>query len=219
MRLLLTASLLLLLFPGAAVAADLSLTLTPAAGVQYGSAQEAGGRLAEGAVPLAGQVVELQARAFPYDGGFETVATGTTDANGAYAFKRRFERNVELRAVAPAPRATSPVQRAYVFPRPRSKFKVLDGGRLRITQYLRTPRGVRLTARTIFYLGPETAETAPRVATARPKRIGEGRFKATATVRLPRAWKGGFRYGSCFRYSEGSGLGDPKASCPREYRF
>src|SRR5215210_7685669 len=52
MRLLLTASLLLL-FPGTAAAAELSLTLTPEAGVQYGSAQEAGGRLTEGATPLA----------------------------------------------------------------------------------------------------------------------------------------------------------------------
>ena len=218
MRLLLTASLLLL-FPGTAAAADLTLTLSPEAGVQYGTAQGAGGRLTEGAAPLAGQAVELQARAYPYDGAFETVATGTTDANGAYAFQRRFERNVQLRAVAPAARETSPVQRAYVFPRPRSKFKALSRGRLRIIQYLRTPRGVRLTARTIFYLGPESAETAPRVATATPKPIGRGRFKATATVKLPRAWKGGFRYGSCFRYSEGSGMGNPKARCPERYRF
>ena len=49
--------------------------------------------------------------------------------------------------------------------------------------------------------------------------VCKGRFKATATVRLPRAWKGAFRYGSCFRYSEGSGMGAPGATCPKRYRF
>ena len=218
MRLLLTV-FLLLTFPATAAAADLSLELSPDAGVRYGSAQEAEGRLTEGAAPLAGQVVELQARGYPFDGAYETVATATTGADGAYAFTRRFDRNVQLRAVAPAQLATSPQRRAYVFPRPRSTFKALSGGRLRITQFLRTPRGVRLTAPTIFYLGPAKAETARRAATAKPQRIGRGRFKATATVNLPRAWKGSFRYGSCFRYSEGSGLGDPKARCPQKYTF
>ena len=36
---------------------------------------------------------------------------------------------------------------------------------------------------------------------------------------LPAAWKGTFRYGSCFRYSEGSGMGAPSAQCPKRYRF
>ena len=218
MRLLLTV-LLLLLLPGTAAAADLSLTLSPAAGVRYGAVQAANGRLTDGAAPLAAQAVELRARAYPYEGAFETIATAQTDAAGAYAFERRFRRNVQLQVLAPAQQASSPLRRAYVFPRPRSTFLALDDGRLRITQYLRTPVGVRLTARTIFYLGPETAETAPRVAAAKPRRIGRGRFRATATVGLPPAWRGSFRYGSCFRYSEGSGMGDPQASCPRRYRF
>ena len=218
MRLLLTACLLLLL-PGTAAAADLSLTLSPPAGVQYGTAQEAGGRLTEGAAPLAGQVVELQARAYPYEGAFATIATASTGADGAYAFERRFRRNMQLRAVAPAQLVTSRARRAYVFPRPRSTFKALSRRRLRITQFLRTPDGVHLTAPTVFYLGPAKARTAPRVATARPRRIGHGRFKASVTVTLPRAWNGSFRYGSCFRYSEGSGMGNPKARCPERYRF
>ena len=126
---------------------------------------------------------------------------------------------MQLRAVAPAQQVTSDVHRAYVFPRPRSTFKALSRNRLRITQFLRTPAGVRLSARTTFYLGPKGAKTARPVARAKPKRIGKGRFKATATVRLPPAWNGSFRYGSCFGYSEGSGLGDPKARCPKRYRF
>jgi hypothetical protein len=219
MRVLLTTFLLLAAFPAAASAADLRFTLETASGVRFGTPHEMEGFLTENGLPLAGQPVEIQARPFPYTGEFETIATVTTDDNGAFGLRRRFNRNVELRAFAPVQFAVSPERRAYVFPRPRSVFKALPDDRLRITQFLRTPAGVELTARTIFYLGPRGAKTAPRVASAKPKRIGRGRFKAVATVRLPRAWNGGFRYGSCFRYSEGSGLGDPGASCPKRYRF
>jgi len=76
-----------------------------------------------------------------------------------------------------------------------------------------------LTAGTTFYLGPKNAKTAKAFARAKPRKIGKGRFKATATVKLPREWKGSFRYGSCFRYSEGSGMGAPGAECPKRYRF
>jgi hypothetical protein len=219
MRVLLTTFLLLAAFPAAAPAADLRFALETAGGVRFGTPHEMEGFLGENGLPLAGQPVEIQARPFPYTGEFETIATVTTDDNGGFGLRRRFSRNVELRAFAPVQFALSPERRAYVFPRPRSVFKALADNRLRITQFLRTPAGVKLTARTIFYLGPSGAKTARRVASAKPKRIGRGRFKAVATVRLPRAWNGGFRYGSCFRYSEGSGLGDPGASCPRRYRF
>jgi hypothetical protein len=219
MRLLLTTFLLLGLLPGTAAAADLTLTLRTADGVQYGTPHEATGRLVEGTTPLAGQAVEIRSRAYPYNGAFTKVATVVTDANGFYELTRRFNRNVELQAVAVAQNAVSRTRRAYVYPRPRSTFKSLSGSRLRITQFLRTPAGVRLSAKTIFYLGPGNAKSAPRVASATPRKIGRGRFKATATVKIPRRWKGAFRYGSCFRYSEGSGLGNPRATCPEKYRF
>jgi hypothetical protein len=212
-------ALLLLLIPSTAAAADVSLALSPSDSVQYGSSHDAGGRLTEGTVPLAGQPVELHGRAYPYRGAFRRLATATTDAAGGFAFRRRFDRNMQLRAIAPVQAIRSKTVRAYVFPRPRSTFKALDGDRLRITQVLRAPAGVRLTARTNFYLGPRGARSARRVASAKPRKIGRGRFKATAVVELPRRWKGSFRYGSCFGYSEGSGLGDPSAGCPDRYRF
>jgi hypothetical protein len=209
---------LVLLFPATAGAADVSLGLDPPE-VQFGTAHQAAGRLVEGTSPLAGQRIELQGRPYPYDGVFKPLATTTTDANGAFAFTKRFDRNMQLQAVAPDAQATSEIVRAYVFPRPRSVFNPLARGRLKITQYLRTPANVRLTAPTNFYLAPRGAKTARRVARATPRKIGRGRFKATATVELPRAWKGEFKYASCFRYSEGSGLGDPRASCPKRWRF
>ena len=216
---LLFACFLVLLVPGSASAAELSLALSSDSGVQFGTPHELSGTLREGPAPLPGQQVELQGRPYPYKGAFRTVGTTTTRPDGTFGFTRSFDRNMDLRAVAPAQGERTEDLRAYVYPRPRSVFKALAGSRLRITQYLRTAPNVRLTARTTFYLGPEKAKSAPPVARAKPRRIGRGRFKATATVKLPRAWKGAFRYGSCFRYSEGSGMGAPGAKCPKRYRF
>lgn len=208
----------MLILPASASAADVSLSLADPE-VQFGSAHRAGGRLTEGTSPLAGQAIQLQGRAYPYDGAFRTLATATTGADGSYTVKKTFDRNMQLQAVAPGAGATSRVVRAYVFPRPHSTFKALSGSRLKITQFLRTPPNVRLTARTNFYLARKGAATARRVARAKPRKVGRGRFRATATVRLPPAWGGAFRYASCFGYSEGSGLGDPGAGCPRRWRF
>jgi hypothetical protein len=219
MRLALIGFLLLLTLPATASAAELTLELDSPGGVQFGQAHRASGVLTDAGVPQVGQAVEIQRRLYPYTGKFRRIATVATGPDGSFAIKRKFDRNAELQAFAPAQQAASPMISAHVFPRPSSYFKALAGNRLRITQYLRTPRRVKLTAPSIFYLGPKSAKTAPRVAKARPRRVSRGRFKATAVVDLPRAWKGAFRYGSCFRYSEGSGLGDPDARCPRRYRF
>ncbi len=142
--------------------------------MQYGSAHEVRGRLAEGTAPLAGQAIELRGRAYPYDGDFSTLATTVTDGAGAFGFDRKFDRNMQLQVVAPPQGAFSKVVRAYVFPRPKSTFKALAGGRLRITQILRTPANIKLSAKTNFYLGPKKAKSAARVATAKPKKIGDG---------------------------------------------
>jgi hypothetical protein len=219
MRLAITCFLVLLALPASANAADVHIALLTEDGVQFGTPHELSGSLREGTTPLAGQAIELQGRAYPYKGEFKTIARTTTRPDGTFAFERRVDRNMDLRAYAPAQTAFSEADRAYVYPRPRSTFKALTRNRLRITQFLRTAANVRLTARTTFYLGPKKAKTAKPLARAKPRRIGKGRFKATATVRLPAAWKGAFRYGSCFRYSEGSGMGAPGATCPKRYRF
>jgi hypothetical protein len=219
MRLAITTFLVLLLPAASASAADVRIALLTEDGVQYGTPHVVTGTLQEGQAPLPGQAVELQGRAYPYDGEFTTIAKATTRSDGTFAFERKLDRNRDLRVFAAAQNVLSTVERAYVYPRPRSTFKALAGNRLRITQFLRTAPNVRLTARTTFYLGPRNAKSAKPAARARPRKIGRGRFKATATVELPRAWKGAFRYGSCFRYSEGSGMGAPGAQCPRRYRF
>ncbi len=103
MRLAITLVTVLLLFPATAAAAEVSISLEPNPGVQYGTAHNVGGKLVEGTAPLAGQAVELRGRAYPYDGDFVTLGTATTDTRGAYSFKPRFDRNMQLQVAAPGP--------------------------------------------------------------------------------------------------------------------
>ena len=204
--------------PAAAGAAEVTLEVDPA-DVRFGTAHEATGTLTEAGVPLAGQTVMLNARNYPYQGAFEPAGEATTGADGRFSIKQGFERNVQLRASAPAQGALSRVVRAYVFPRAAITFRPLGGDRIRIVQTYRVPRGVRFTAPTLFYAGPRRASTGPVIGRAEPRRLSPGRFRATLRYTLPGEWNGRFRYGTCFRYSEGSGLGDPRAGCPRRFRF
>jgi hypothetical protein len=217
MRLLL-ATFLLLALPSGASAAEITLDVEPA-DVRFGTAHRATGTLTEAGAPLAGQTVMLSARTYPYREAFEPAGETTTGPDGRFVISRRFDRNVQLRASAPVQGVTSPVVRAYVFPRATITFRSLGGDRIRILQTYRVPRGVRFTAPTIFYAGPRNARTGPVIGRAKPRRLSPGRFRATLRYTLPREWNGRFRYGTCFRYSESSGLGDPRAGCPRRFRF
>jgi hypothetical protein len=209
---------LFLLLPATARAADLTIDFPGTSGVRFGSDSEVAGTLAQDGAPLAGQTVSIQARTYPFHDAFAEIATATTGEDGTFSFSRRFDRNTQLRAVAAG--VTTPFLSAYVFPRPKSTFTAVSSSRLRITQILRTPPGVKeLTAPSIFYLSSRKAKSAKRFASAVPKRIGKGRFRARATIDVPDSWNGRFRYASCFRYSKGSGMGDPKAHCPKRWRF
>jgi hypothetical protein len=218
MRLLVATFLSLVLLPAGASAAELEFDVDPS-GVRFGTPHEGAGRLTEAGAALAAQPIVVEGRRYPFTGAFRKVGEATTDADGRFGFRGRFDRNVELRAVAPAQRARSALVRAYVFPRPVLSFRALDGGSVRITQTYRLPAGSRLTAPTLFYAGPRGSQALPRIGRAAPRKVGRGRWRASLDFRLPRDWNGRFRYAACFRYSEGSGLGDPRASCPRKFRY
>jgi hypothetical protein len=169
--------------------------------------------------PLAGRRIALQARPFPFTGGWQTIDHATTDANGRYAIGDvELDRNTDLRAVA-FDGTQSGIARAFTYPAHRVVVRVLGPRRIRLTQLYRTPRDVRLRALTLFYVGPRSAASAPVRARGVPRRLGPGRFKAFVTIRLPRSYRGRFQYGTCFRYSRGSGMGDPALGCPRRYAF
>jgi hypothetical protein len=203
----------------AAAQADLTIAVTPNE-ARFGGAHHAVGGLTDAAgTPLARRRILLQTRKFPFTGHFHELMRTTTDAKGRFDFSRiDLDRNADLRAVA-LDGTTSGIARAFTYPAFTLRFQVVSARRIRLTQTYRTPRRVRLRAPTLFYLGRRSAMTGTVRATARPKRTSPGRFRATATVTLPKAWKGQFRYGSCFRYTPGSGMGDPARGCPKKFEF
>jgi hypothetical protein len=220
-----------------ASAAEVSLAVTPAAGVRLGSPSTISGRVTEAGAPLAGRVVALELRRHPYKRAWRrTGITDRTAADGSFSFSRKLDRNhhVRVRLVAAPPSSPydlpeadtlSPRRNAYVLPAFRLSFESHGKRLLRLRQTYRVSHGVKLTAPTRFYVGPCepdeqgqcTGTRAPFRAEAETRRVRPGRYRSTATVRIPKSYGGRFQYVSCFVYSPGSGMGDPRQSCPRRF--
>ena len=226
LRPLLIALLALAIAPAAASAAVLDLSVSPKDGTDFGDSHSITGKLTGPYnAPLVGRQVALEVRSYPFRGRqFRAVATATSGLDGRFAFERAFDRNHQVRALAPESGDRSAVATAYVFPRTALTFSLVRRNVIRVVQIYRTPASVKLTAPTLFYVGKRGRKTAPLAARAktRPVRRGgkvrRGRFRATALVRIPQAWRGRFRYASCFPYN--AGMGNPRLGCPRKnYRF
>jgi hypothetical protein len=208
-------------------AAEISVAVKPAAGVRLGDPLAVGGVATESGAPLAGRTVRLEVRAHPFTGRWRKRGTTVTAADGSYAFQPALGRNHEVRArllgTEPAPDVLSPAAFAYVLPDFTLSFRQRSRRVLRLRQVYTVPRDVELTARTRFYVGPCepdardrcTARRARFRVAARTEQARPGHYVARATVRIPRSFHGRFQYLSCFRYSPGSGMGDPQQSCPR----
>jgi len=91
----------------------------------------------------------------------------------------------------------------------------LEPGVARIYQRYTVPKAVRLKEPTLFYLGARGAKRASKRVSAKTKRTSAGHYTASATVHLPSGWHGRFSFGSCFRTTPGSGMGEPSATCPK----
>ena len=207
---------LLVAAPAAQAAVTVSIELAPDPLVLGDTATISGTVLSDGA-PFAAQPVELDVRRYPFETPFEPLDTTMTAADGTYSFEQMPQRNAQYRVIAGG--VKSHRAHAYVFPETTLSFTPRSSRVIRLTQRYRVPKHVRLEQPTIFYVGKRGRATAPRVATAKLKRIRAGRYRSTATVRLPKSWHGRFRYASCFRYTFGSGMGNPRASCPKRFRF
>ena len=110
---------------------------------------------------------------------------------------------------------TTPYLSAYVFPRPKSSFTAVSRARLRITQILRTPPDVKeLSAPSIFYLSSRNAKTAKRFASAVPKRIGKGKFRARRDDRRARALERPLPLRELLPLLEGQRDGRPEGALP-----
>jgi hypothetical protein len=208
--------MLLLAAPAADAAVTVSMAVKPEE-TTYGDPTQITGTALQDGAPFAGQPVVLEGRRYPFEDEFQALETGTTGADGAYAFERELDRNWDLRVRAGG--GIAPRVRAYVYPASTLTFRARSSRVIRLTQRYRVPRGVRLEKPTIFYVGRRGAKSAPRAATGELERIRAGRYRSSAIVRLPASWNGRFRYASCFRYTGGSGMGNPRASCPQRFRF
>ena len=226
LRPLLIALLALAIAPTAASAAVLDISLEPGGGADFGESHTITGKLAGPyGAPLGGRQIVLETRRYPYRGGFRPAATATSEPDGTFTFERAFDRNHQLRVTAPDfPGDRSVVVTAHVFPRTKLTFKLVRRNVIRVIQTYRTPKSVKLTAPTYFYVGKAGKQRAPlagRVKTKPVKRKGKvrkGRFRAAKLVRIPAAWNGRFRYASCFPYN--AGMGNPRLGCPKKrYRF
>lgn len=219
----LLAALVVLLVPTARAAdrGAATLRITYASpDARYGQAHRARGTLARGGAPVAGAPIVLEGRPYPYRGAYVVLARTRTDARGAFTVSARLDRNHDLRVAAPAQAVRSDSWRAFLYPALSLSFRAEAPGVVRLLQRYRVPRGLpALTARTRFYLGPRGAARSAERVLAATRRTAPGRYEAHATVRLPRAWKGSFRYGSCLPPSAGVGLGDPARGCPVRLRF
>jgi hypothetical protein len=208
--------MLLLAAPAADAAVTVAMDISPEE-TRYGEKTDITGTALLDGAPYAGQPVTLEGRRYPFEDEFAVLDTALTGADGTYAFERELDRNWDLRVrVADG---VSPQERAYVFPAFTLTFRARSSRVIKLTQRYRVPRGVRLEKPTIFYVGPRRSKRAPRAGTGKLERIRAGRYRSTTLVRLPARWKGRFRYASCFRYTGGSGMGNPRSSCPKRFRF
>ena len=211
--------------PTAASAAVLDLAVSPKGGTDFGRSHTITGKLTGPyGAPLVGRQVDLEVRRYPYRGAFGKVASATSGLDGRFAFDHAFDRNHQVRVLAPEFGDRSAFAAAYVFPRTSLTFRLVRRNVIRLVQTYRTPKNVKLTAPTLFYVGKAGKKRAPLAARAKTKRVRrkgkvrKGRFRSTAVVRIPNAWGGRFRYASCFPYN--AGMGNPKLGCPKKkYRF
>ena len=193
-------------------------------GVQYGD-----GRTSVAGEPARGRPsrlarrrrVELRGRAYPYErrvpDARDTATTAAPRQLRLQAPSRSQHGSVQRRCRPGGDEATEAL-RAYVYPRPRSRSQARSRAAGCGSPSTCGPR------RTCALSGRSRPSTSARGARGRRRRwharspaaIGRGRFKATATVKLPRLVEAArFRYGSCFRYSEGSGMGAPRRAAAR----
>jgi hypothetical protein len=202
-----------------AAAAEIDVAVAPP-DAALGTPHTASGRMrSDGGAPLAGRRIALQARPFPFTGRWRAIDHATTNARGRFSFHGlEFDRNADVRVVA-FDGTTSGIARAFTYPSHRLAYEVVGKRRIRLTQTYRTPRDVRLSSPTLFYVGSRHATSAPVRRRGRTTRTRPGRFRSVVVVTLPKAYRGAFRYASCFAYSRGSGMGDPAQGCPKRYTF
>jgi len=210
--------MLLVAAPAASAATTIALE-GPSSETTFGDTTTLKGMLSADGTALAGHTIELEGRRYPFESEFAPLDHTTSAADGSFSFKRTLDRNWQFRVTDAAAGVTSKRVRAYVFPATTLTFRARNSRVIKLTQRYRVPKGVKLKQPTIFYVGKRGRKTAPRVGSGKLERVRAGRYTSSLVVRLPKAWHGLFRYASCFRYTGGSGMGDPRAGCGSKFHF
>src|SRR3954462_9596725 len=158
---------------GAASAAVIDIAVTPAGGDVLGESQTVTGKLTGPyGAPLVGRSVVLEARPYPFKHHrFEPVETAKSGLDGRFALDHPFDRNQQLRVFAPEFGDRSFVLPAYVFPRTALTFGLVRRNVIRLVQTYRTPKNIRLTAPTLFYVGRKNKQRAPLVAKVKTRPV------------------------------------------------
>jgi hypothetical protein len=219
MRSVLLATLMLLVAAPAASAATTIALEGPSLETTFGETTTLAGTVSTDGAPQAGHTIELEGRRYPFEHDFAPLDHATSAADGTFTFDRELDRNWQFRVTDTTAAVTSERVRVYVFPATKLTFRARSSRVIRLTQRYHVRKGVRLKQPTIFYVGKRGRKTAPRVAAGKLERVRAGRYTSSAIVRLPKSWHGLFRYASCFRYTGGSGMGDPHAGCGSKFRF
>ena len=105
---------------------------------------------------------------------FRSVAKATSGLDGRFAFERAFDRNHQVRVLATEFGDRSAFSTVYVFPRTALSFDLVRRNVIRIVQTYRTPKNVKLTAPTLFYVGKAGKKRAPLAARAKTRPVAQG---------------------------------------------
>jgi hypothetical protein len=216
------AVLLLAALPAAASAASLSASAPHT--ITFRKAAKVKGKLT-GHLPSNANVdVQLQVTFFPYKAAFKTVDTGKTNAQGAYSFTAKPDRNARYRVIATDGSATSREVQVFVNGIPRTKVRTKSGAAIVSMTFSFSPKisTSAFTGRALrWYYKPKSAKNFRRVATTSTRRIAAGRIGGSLVYTLPKATrKQAYTISWCFSLPAGKrnvGVGDPATSfgtCP-----
>src|SRR3954454_2954972 len=126
LRPLLLALLALALLPAAASAAVIDIQVTPQGGADFGETHAITGKLTGPyGAPLVGRQVALEIRRYPYKERFRPAGTATSGLDGRFAFEHAFDRNHQVRVLAPEFGDRSEIKAVYVFPRTALTFSLV----------------------------------------------------------------------------------------------
>ena len=159
----------------------------------------------------------LEGRRYPYEGSYRVIARDH-DRRRRAGSRSSPSSTATTGCASPRPPrpSTSKLLQAYTLPAFELSFRALRPGVVRLYQRYTVPKTVKLSAPTLFYLGPRKAKRASLRKTAKLKRTKAGPLHvAGRRSRCPTGWHGAFRYASCFRASPGTGHGRPGARSAR----